>query len=306
MPGFDNGVMFADNVDFTGSAVSSGEARVLQDGELLIGSAVAPRIRVGFLTSTNSTIAFTFGNGTIAMDVSGAVSTQFSPNGGDVVKPLLGNVNIFGSTKAAGIIPVSTLGDNTTQTLTVQVQFAQAFATSSEFRAGLASFKSTQFAVDANGYVSFASSGVVETFQGDTGLAVGPNTSNTVLVKGGAGATVDGDPANFTLTINAVEQLDLPLPVVLTKNKSHVVSSAGIYTLPTSPAQGSIVKVICNTTGVVTVAANAANLIRMGSLLSAPGGNLSSTAIGNCLTLSFNTTSLTWFVESSMGNWNVN
>jgi len=305
MPGFDNGVMFAKNVDFSDAFVNKGTATVLEDGQLLIGAAAIPNIRVGKLTSTNSTITVTNGTGTITLDVSGAVSTQFTPNDGDVVKPLLGNVNILGSTKAAGVLPVSTLGDNTTQDLTVQVQFAQARATSSDLRAGLASFKSTQFSVDANGYVSFASSGVAELFQGDTGLAVGPNTSNTVLVKGGAGVVVDGDPATFTLTINAQKELDLPLPVVLTKNCSHVASSAGTYTLPTSPDQGSIVRVICNTPTVVVVQANAADLIRMGNTLSAAGGTLSSTAIGNVVTLEFNKTSLTWFVIGSMGNWNV-
>ena len=305
MPGFDNGVMFAKNVDFSDAFVNKGTATVLEDGQLLIGAAAVPNIRVGKLTSTNSTITVTNGTGTITLDVSGAVSTQFTPNSGDVVKPDSGNINILGSTKAAGVLPVSTLGDNTTQDLTVQVQFAQARATSSDLRAGLASFKSTQFSVDANGYVSFASSGVAELFQGDTGLAVGPNTSNTVLVKGGAGVVVDGDPATFTLTINAQKELDLPLPVVLTKNCSHVASSAGTYTLPTSPDQGSIVRVICNTPTVVVVQANAADLIRMGNTLSAAGGTLSSTAIGNVVTLEFNKTSLTWFVIGSMGNWNV-
>ena len=48
MPGFDNNVMFADNVDFTGS--SSVVGQVTADGQLLIGATAAPHIRVATLT----------------------------------------------------------------------------------------------------------------------------------------------------------------------------------------------------------------------------------------------------------------
>lgn len=79
MPGFDNGVMFADNVDFTGSSVSSGSAKVLLNGQLLIGSTVAPHIRVATLTA-GSNITITNGNGTIQIASSGGGSgSNLSP-----------------------------------------------------------------------------------------------------------------------------------------------------------------------------------------------------------------------------------
>lgn len=68
MAGFDNGVVLANNVDFTGANVSSGSAQVTADGQLLIGSAVAPQIRVGNLTSTGATITITNGPGTINLE----------------------------------------------------------------------------------------------------------------------------------------------------------------------------------------------------------------------------------------------
>lgn len=50
MAGFDNDVMYADNVDFTGSVNPS--ATMLVNGQLLIGASSGQRIRVGNLTST--------------------------------------------------------------------------------------------------------------------------------------------------------------------------------------------------------------------------------------------------------------
>lgn len=67
MPGFDTGsVMFALNVDFTGNSLTEGTAQVTTDGQLLIGSSVAPNIRVGTLTSGDGSILITPGNGTLA------------------------------------------------------------------------------------------------------------------------------------------------------------------------------------------------------------------------------------------------
>ncbi len=63
MPGFDNSVMYASNVDFTGNASVS--SQVVSNGQLLIGSTSAPNIRVGSLTSSNTSLNFTNGSGTI-------------------------------------------------------------------------------------------------------------------------------------------------------------------------------------------------------------------------------------------------
>lgn len=64
MAGFSNDTMFADNVDFSGGKSPT----VTLNGQLLIGSTVAPNIRVGNLTSAGGTIAITNGAGTINLD----------------------------------------------------------------------------------------------------------------------------------------------------------------------------------------------------------------------------------------------
>ncbi len=68
MPGFNNSVMYADNVDFTGS--SPVNARVTTDGQLLIGSTAAPNIRVGnIVPGAGATV--TNGAGTITIGLAG-------------------------------------------------------------------------------------------------------------------------------------------------------------------------------------------------------------------------------------------
>jgi hypothetical protein len=64
MPGFDNDVLFCSNVDFRGIPYPI-QPQVLADGQLLIGSAVAPNIRIGTLTQPAAGITITGGPGSI-------------------------------------------------------------------------------------------------------------------------------------------------------------------------------------------------------------------------------------------------
>lgn len=101
MAGFDNDVMYAENVDFTGSTTPS--AQVTADGQLLIGAAVAPKIRVATLTAgTGITITNAAGSITIAAEDGGFawndVSGAFSP---------LKNNGYFITGTATGTLPAS-------------------------------------------------------------------------------------------------------------------------------------------------------------------------------------------------------
>lgn len=65
MPGFNNGVVYADNVSFDGTAYPG---KVTTDGQLLIGSSVAPNIRVATIAATvGQGVSVTNGNGTITL-----------------------------------------------------------------------------------------------------------------------------------------------------------------------------------------------------------------------------------------------
>lgn len=104
MPGFDTGsVMFALNVDFTGNSLTEGTAQVTTDGQLLIGSSVAPNIRIGTLGSSDGSITWTVGNGTISGQVAGGttVGRTITGNTGGPVSPTAGNWNIIGAGETA-------------------------------------------------------------------------------------------------------------------------------------------------------------------------------------------------------------
>lgn len=69
MAGFSNDTMFADNVNFAGGKTPT----VTVDGQILIGSTVAPNIRVGTLASSDGSIVITTGAGTIDLTTAASV-----------------------------------------------------------------------------------------------------------------------------------------------------------------------------------------------------------------------------------------
>ena len=75
-------------------------------------------------------------------------------NTGGPLSPTAGNWNIFGASTAAGTTPVSTSG--TGSTLTINVQKSQAIGSTNASNVGLAAFNSSDFTVDANGFVSIS------------------------------------------------------------------------------------------------------------------------------------------------------
>lgn len=93
----------------------------------------------------------------------------------------IGNVlEILGTSALAGATPVQTTGSG--NTVTIQVQLTQANVASSVTRAGLASFDSAFFTVDANGFVSLVASSMVSSVSG---------TANRITSTGGANPVID-------------------------------------------------------------------------------------------------------------------
>lgn len=93
MPGFDNQVVYARNVDFSNGYPVTGQ--ITQDGQLLIGSTAFPNIVAGYITSLDSSITVTNGSGTIDLSVASAPIT-FDADSGSAV-PSAGIININGA-----------------------------------------------------------------------------------------------------------------------------------------------------------------------------------------------------------------
>jgi len=83
MPGFDNGVLYADNIDFRGVSPVTGQ--MTTDGELLIGNTGTGRPTVATPTNGNN-ITWTLGGGSIRADVTG--TTQYAIQVGDATGSL--------------------------------------------------------------------------------------------------------------------------------------------------------------------------------------------------------------------------
>lgn len=94
----------------------------------------------------------TLKGGTEAID-SIAVQAGTSP----IVPTAAGLITINGAVAAAGTTPVQTNGTGA-NTMALQVQTAQAIASTNATNIGLAAFNSAQFAVDANGFVTLSGS----------------------------------------------------------------------------------------------------------------------------------------------------
>ena len=124
MAGFDNDVVYASNLDFTGSATVTGQFTT--NGQLLIGATAAPYARVGSLTSTGATVTISTGAGTINLEAGAAVPTTFTADSGSAT-PALNNLNIIGlsgsktsgsgSTVTVKSPPFSQVGSSSTSAL---------------------------------------------------------------------------------------------------------------------------------------------------------------------------------------------
>ena len=88
-------VMFADNVDFSGAATPTGQFTT--NGQLLIGSTIAPHITIGSLSSSDGSVTITNGSGTISLQVAGGTTTlkTITGNSGGPIAPSAGNFNIL-------------------------------------------------------------------------------------------------------------------------------------------------------------------------------------------------------------------
>ena len=109
MPGFSNitgdeSIVFSDNVSFDGTQRGG---KITTDGQLLIGSTVAPHIRPGNITSTGGTVTVTKGSGFINLEVAGgsaAVEHLTADSGGQLNPDGSFNFNILGGTNGVNIV----------------------------------------------------------------------------------------------------------------------------------------------------------------------------------------------------------
>jgi len=108
-----------------------------------------------------------------------SIPTQFDADSGSAI-PIANVLNIFGTSVASGTTPVETTASG--GTVTVEIQTSQAIAGTDASKIGLAAFDSAAFAVDANGFVTFAGGGAATHIGVDVNTAPG---TDPVVPSGG-------------------------------------------------------------------------------------------------------------------------
>jgi hypothetical protein len=125
------------------------------------------------------------------------VQTGTSP-----IVPTSGAITINGATVAAGTHPVRTDGTGP-NTMAVEVQISQAIASTDATKIGLAAFSSTNFSVDANGFVALSGTGALITLTGNTGGAISPTAGN-INTLGTGSITIAGSGSTLTTQLTGL------------------------------------------------------------------------------------------------------
>lgn len=209
MAGFQNDIMFASNVDFTGA--NPPVAQMVSDGQLLIGSSVAPFLQANTLTAGTG-IAITNGHGTITITNTG------SGGGGGGTTSLAGNSG--SATQSGGVISVpgtnglSTSGSGNTLTLTTTgsllalnnlagngyvVQTGANTFVNRTFIAGSGITLTNPDGVAAGTTIT-ASPAVPLTFTEDAGSAVPAANNLNILGTSAQGISTSGSGSSVTIT----------------------------------------------------------------------------------------------------------
>lgn len=227
------------------------------------------------------------------------IPTSFVTNAGTAV-PAANILNVLATSVAAGAIPARTTGAG--NTVTVQVQTAQAIAASNATNIGLAAFDSARFTVDANGFVSLNGAGIGETITGDSGGPLSPTAGNWNIL-GRSGSKTSG--AGSTLTIKSPSYADAGVSATTTLNSGSFVTAAVTLTLPASAglADGDLFEYVCTTAGALVIQAVGTQKIRAGTLLTSAAGTVTSTQIGDSISLRFRASDGFFYATSIIGTW---
>lgn len=185
-----------------------------------------------------------------AISVSGAVTSLAMQTGTSPVTPLSGVITLNGGVVAAGTNPIRTNGTGA-NTAAVQVQISQAIASTDATKIGLCNFSSSNFSVDANGFVTATSGETWTDISGTTGLTA----NNNYFVTAASTLTLPASPSQG----NRIKIIvDTASSVVITANTGQTIrlstgvsSSAGTQT---NTARGDAMTIVYRSTGTVWIA----------------------------------------------------
>jgi fibronectin-binding autotransporter adhesin len=244
---------------------------------LITSNAISTSLSGGLTGSASfnlgGTLTLGFAGGGAAIEsvaVNKGGTNPVTPNGS-------GQISILGNFVAgnAGNNPVATDG-NMSNGFTIEVQTATAQLASSSANLGLASFKSADFSVDGNGFVSFSTTGAVKTLTGNSGGAIAPVAGN-INTLGTGSITIAGAGSTLTTQLTGLTNHAVLIGagtatitnVGPTATSGQVLQSAGaaadpVFSTATYPATTTVSQILYSSssntvTGLAT--ANSATLV---------------------------------------------
>ncbi len=308
--GFRNGDLVAKNItfDYTTNPQPGQPGIITADGQLLIGSlTTTPNIAMtagNLLPGTGVTVTYAYPNITIGL-TGGAVAIEkvALDTGTSPIIPTGGQITLTGAAVAAGTNPIRTDGTGP-NTARIEVQTSQAIAAADATKIGLSNFDSASFSVAATGFVTLSATGVGKTITGDSGAALSPS-SNNWNIFGLSGSKTSGSGSTLTVKSPPFSQVGASATSAL--NTGEFVTAAVTRTLPASAglADGDLFIYVCTTAGALVIQSVTAQKIRLGNAITAAAGTLTSTAIGDSISLRFNATDGFFYAVSAIGNWTV-
>lgn len=132
----------------------------------------------------------------------------------------------------------------------------------------------------------------------------------------GSFAGVDGSTANFVLQSvgTGLQPVSVKPNMFLatsgtftaTASRGYILTAAATITLPSAPSTGDTIYFVCDTASSVVVTASAGQVISIQNVISNYAGTATSTAIGNALTLVYNSGDTSWIAVRNVGTWTLN
>ena len=187
-------------ITFNGATVAAGTHPVRTDGtgantmalEVQISQAIASTdaTKIGLSNYSSAQFAVdangfvTLVGGTTAPILGLVPDAHTAPGTTPVIPNGSGNIIVTGSSTAAGTIPVQT-NSLAANTIAIQVQKSQAIASTDATKVGLAAFNSSEFTVDANGFVGLVGGGAgIESVNVQTGTSPIVPSSGAITING--------------------------------------------------------------------------------------------------------------------------
>ena len=261
MPGFNTitgepSIMFADNCSFDGS--QRGGA-MTTNGQLWIGSTIAPNVVLGTLTSPMGTVTIGYSSPNITLDVTGGSMAieQVTVDGGQTIVPsgTPENITLTGNTVANATHAKSVfINKNGANSASVDVQVSAAIASTNITRTGMSAFNSSQFTVDANGFVS-STTGSMTWVQISASQTLVKNTGYFCISPGGALALALPTTASSTIGDLIEVTLDGATSWTITQAAGQQIrfsssqSTLGAGGSIASTAQGDTIKLVYQASG---------------------------------------------------------